>query len=128
MFGQAPHRILVMMAERYDDSHLSQKTALMTKEQRRNFVISERKAFCQASQAQVIDFLEGYKNENQISDIKTFWSFNGLSCLASDEVIAQLAERKDVALIISDEMRPMVPVNEKAHPATFILPISLLPR
>ena len=118
VFGQAPRHILVMMAERYDDNHLSQKTALMTKEQRRDFVIAERKAFCQASQAQVIDFLEGYKNENLVSDVKTFWSFNGFSCTASDEVIAQLTERKDIALIIPDEMRPMVPVNEKAHPAT----------
>ena len=38
MFGQAPHRVLVMMAEQYKDTQLSQKTALMTKQQRRDFV------------------------------------------------------------------------------------------
>jgi serine protease AprX len=107
-----------MMAERYDDSQLSQKTALMTKKQRRDFVIAERKAFCQASQAQVLDFLEGFKSTDMVSDLKSFWSFNGFSCSASAEVIAQLAERKDVAMIIPDEMRPMVPNIEKAHSAT----------
>jgi len=116
MFGQAPQRIIVMMAERYDDTHLSQKTALMSKEQRREFVIAERKAFCQASQAQVLDFLEGYKAENMVSDLQTFWSFNGFSCKASDEVIAQLAERKDIAAIISDELRQMIPANERFYP------------
>ena len=43
LFGQSNHlqHVIVMMAERYDDSQLSQKTALMTKEQRRDFVIAE---------------------------------------------------------------------------------------
>ena len=120
LFGQSTdlQHVIVIMAERYDDTHLAQKTAFMTKEQRRDFVIAERKAFCQASQAQVLDFLEGYKNTYLVSDLKSFWSFNGFSCSASADVIAQLAERKDVAMIIPDEMRPMVPVNERPHPAT----------
>ncbi len=119
LFGQSNglQHVIVMMAERYDDTHLAQKTAFMTKEQRRAFVIADRKAFCQASQAQVIDFLENYKSENMVTDLKSFWSFNGFSCSASAEVIAQLAERKDIALIIPDEMRSMVPMNEKVHPA-----------
>ena len=84
MFGQSNglQHVIVMMSERYDDTQLSQKTAFMDKEQRRDFVIAERKAFCQASQAQVLDFLEGYKNDNLVSDLKTFWSFNGFSCSA----------------------------------------------
>ena len=120
LFGQSDglQHVIVMMADRYDDAQLSQKTALMTKEQRRDFVIAERKAFCQASQAQVLDFLEGFRNDNLVSDLKTFWSFNGFSCSANAEVIAQLAQRKDVAMIIPDEMRPMIPQNEKIGPAT----------
>ncbi len=119
LFGQSNHlqHVIVMMAERYDDSQLSQKTALMTKEQRHEFVIAERKAFCQASQTQVLAFLEGYKSTNRVSDLKTFWSFNGLSCSASDEVIAQLAQRKDVAMIIPDEMRQMIPQHEMSGSA-----------
>ena len=82
LFGQSNHlqHVIVMMAERYDDSQLSQKTAIMTKEQRRDFVIAERKSFCQASQAQVLDFLDGFKSVDMVSDLKTFWSFNGFSC------------------------------------------------
>ena len=120
LFGQSNdlQHVIVMMTERYDDSQLSQKTALMTKEQRRDFVIAERKAFCQASQSQVLDFLESYKSDNLVSDLKTFWSFNGFSCSASAEVIAQLAERKDVAMIIPDEMRQMIPQNERTSPTS----------
>ena len=97
LFGQSNHlqHVIVMMAERYDDSQLSQKTAIMTKEQRRDFVIAERKSFCQASQAQVLDFLDGFKSVDMVSDLKTFWSFNGFSCSASEAVITQLAQRND---------------------------------
>jgi len=116
--NEGPHRIIVVMAERYDDAQLAQKTAFMNKAQRRDFVIAERKAFCQASQAQVIDFLEAYKNANLVSELKPFWSFNGFSCTATTEVIAQLAERKDVAMIYSNELRNMIPENEKPKPAT----------
>ena len=119
LFGQSnSHRILVMMAEQYKDTQLSQKTALMTKQQRRDFVIAERKAFCHASQAQVIDFLNGFKDANHVDQIQQFWSINGFSCVASDEVIALLAERKDVAWVGADEMRLMVPETEKPHPIT----------
>ena len=119
LFGQSNlQHVIVMMAECYDDSHVAQKTAFMTKEQRRDFVIAERKAFCQASQAQVIDFLNGYKSDNLVTDLKSFWSFNGFSCSTSAEVIAQLAERKDVVMIIPDEMRPMAPDFKEARPAT----------
>ena len=119
LFGQSnSHRVLVMMAEQYNETQLSQKTALMTKQQRRDFVIAERKAFCQASQAQVIDFLNGFKDANHVDQIQQFWSINGFSCVASDEVIALLAERKDVAWVGADEMRLMVPETEKPHPIT----------
>ena len=119
LFGQSNlQHVIVMMAERYDDTQIAQKTAFMTKEQRRDFIIAERKAFCRASQAQVIDFLNSYKNDNLVTDLKSFWSFNGFSCSASAEVIAQLAERKDVAMITPDEMRPMAPDFKEAHPAT----------
>jgi hypothetical protein len=78
LFSQSTdfQHVIVMMAEHYDNTHLAQKTAFMTKEQRRDFVIAERKAFCQASQVQVIDFLEGYKNDNLVNEIQSFWSLS----------------------------------------------------
>ena len=48
--------VIVTMAERYDNTQLRQKTQLMDKAQCRAFVINERKAFCQASQADVLEF------------------------------------------------------------------------
>lgn len=111
----AQQRVIVVMAEKYDDAHLSVKTRNMTKAQRRDFVIQERMAFCHASQQAMVDFLSSFKDE--VSDIRQFWTFNGLSCVATDNVIARLAEREDVAYIYRDEKRQMVPKME-AQPVT----------
>ena len=106
--------VIVTMAERYNNTQLYQKTQLMDKAQRRAFVINVRKAFCQASQSDVMEFL----NDLQASEIHAFWSFNGFSCTANAETILQLSERKDVAMIYSDELKRMLPEGEMTHPAT----------
>ena len=106
--------IIVTMAERYYDTQLGQKMLLMNKAQRRAFVINERKAFCRASQADVLEFAQSL----QVTDINAFWSFNGFSCTANAETILQLSERKDIAMIYSDELKRMLPEGETSHPAT----------
>ena len=111
----AQQRVIVVMSEKYDDAQLTRKTQNMTKAQRRDFVINEKKAFCQASQQDVVDFLNGFKDE--VSEIKQFWTFNGLSCVVSEEVEKQLAERHDVAYVYRDEVRKMVPEIVEAKAA-----------
>ena len=110
----AQSRVIVVMAEQYDDVNLAVKTQHMTKSQRRAFVIENKKAFCRASQQKVIDFLE----INDVEHIKQFWSFNGFSCLASDEMIAQLAECQDVAYVYRDEKRQMLPDMSEEKPVS----------
>ena len=60
LFGQSNHlqHVIVMMAERYDDSQLSQKTAMMTKEQRRDFVIADRKPSVKLHKPKYLTFLK----------------------------------------------------------------------
>ena len=112
--GEGSFSIIVTMAERFNDAQLNSKKHFMDKAQRRAFVINERKSFCQASQTDVMAFL----NTLQASEITTFWSFNGFSCTANAEAILQLSERKDVAMIYSDELKLMLPEMETPHPAT----------
>ncbi|MBO7459869.1 MAG: S8 family serine peptidase [Bacteroidales bacterium] len=103
----AQTRVIVVMADNYDDAQLARKTQNMTKAQRRDFVIQERMAFCRESQQNVMDFLDGLKGD--VSGIEQYWAFNGFSCDASENVVAQLEKRPDVAYVYRDQMRKMVP-------------------
>ena len=111
----AQSRVIVVMNEKYDDTQVVRKTQKMTKAQRRDFVIQDRMAFCQASQQDVMDFLNGFKSE--VTGIEQYWAFNGFRCDATDDVIAQLEKRADVAYVYRDQMRKMVPEMLEAKAA-----------
>ena len=106
--------VIVVMAEKYDDLSLSAKTQFMSRDQRREFVINDKKAFCEASQREVLDFIQ----DLQVTDVRSFWSFNGFSCQASPEAIQQLVARKDVAIVLDNPEKPMVAPLEKPRPAS----------
>ena len=105
---------MVVMEKQYDNVELSRKTQFMTKQQSRAFAISDHQAFCQASQAEALDFVAGLSDE--VQEVHSFWSVNAFSCKATDEAIQQLKARRDVASVYLDEPRPMLPENEKFYP------------
>ena len=117
-FGQDKdlHHVIVVMERQYDNIEMCRKTQFMDKVQRRQFVIDERQAFCQASQREVLQFVEGLSG--QVQDIKPFWVFNGFACKATDEAIQLLEARTDVAIIYHDELRRMIPELGEAKPVT----------
>lgn len=114
VFAQS-QRVIVVMSEKYDNSQLKAKTRQMTKAERRDLVISERMAFCNASQKNVMEFLNGFKGE--VNGIEQYWAFNGFRCDASENVIAQLEKRADVAYVYRDQVRKMVPDMMEAKAA-----------
>ena len=108
-FGQDKdlHHVIVVMERQYDNIEMCRKTQFMDKAQRRQFVIDERQAFSQASQREVLQFVEGLSG--QVQDIKPFWAVNAFACMASDEAIQLIEARRDVAYVYQDELRPMLP-------------------
>ena len=108
-FGQNRelHQVIVVMEKQYDNVEMSRKTQFMDKAQRRDFVIHEHQAFCQVSQAEVLDFAASLGDE--IQEIKPFWAVNGFACKATDNAIQALEARSDVAYVYRDELKKMAP-------------------
>lgn len=109
------HRVIVVMNQQFDEVGLARKTQFMNKKQRREFVINEHQAFCQASQQSVMAFVENIPDEVQA--IKPFWAFNGFACMASDDAIRLIEARNDVNYVYRDELKKMAPDME-ARPVT----------
>lgn len=116
MTGQnAPlHRVIVVMADQYNHVELARKTQFMDKAQRRAFAIYDHKVFCAVSQLALLEDLGSLMDE--VEDIEPFWTVNAIACKATEAVIQQLEARRDVALVYRDELRMMLPENEKPHP------------
>ena len=114
------HHVIVVMSQQYDEVGTARQTQFMDKAQRRAFVISEHQAFCQASQSEVLGFVESMPEE--VQEIHPFWSVNAFACLATDEAIQLLGMRSDVAYVYHDELRLMLhelgegkPVESRDH-------------
>ena len=105
-------RIIIVMADEYDQNQMSRQIQYMDKAERRAFVIDELQRFAEASQYDLMALLgEGVK-AGIVKELNPFWIFNGVSCITNREMIASLAKRNDIDYIESDELRNMLPENE----------------
>ena len=77
------------------------------KKTRRNILVDELKHFSEKEQRDVMAILEAEKRNNNVSDIKSHWLSNAISCKVSRDVIYLLSRHNDIELIGYDEMRYM---------------------
>ncbi len=115
MYGQDKElrHVIVVMEKQYDNVELCQKTRFMTKEQRRQFVISDHQAFCEASQAETLGFIASLGDE--VQEVRPFWAFNGIACMATEEAIRLIEQRNDVNYVYRDDPKKMVFDFEGRH-------------
>ena len=105
-------RIIINMADEYDQDAMSRQVLAMKKDERRAYVISELQRYALTSQSELMALLDEGVKQGSVSELTSFWIFNGISCVTNREMIAALSERKDIALIESDELRNMLPEHE----------------
>lgn len=104
-------RIIITMADQYDQMKMTKSTRGMSMEQRRAYVVKELQRFTKASQSDLMLTLADGKKAGIVKELKSFWIFNGVSCVTTREMIYALSERNDIAYIESDELRNMLPEN-----------------
>ena len=83
--------------------------ATLDKKVRRNILVDELKIFSEEKQQEVLSILKAETRSYKVSNIKTHWLANAISCNADRNVIYLLAEHPDIAIIGYDEMIKMVP-------------------
>ena len=110
-------RIIIVMADEYDQNQMSRQIQFLGKTERRAYVIEELQRFSKASQYDLMQLLTEGAKANTVTDVNPFWIFNGISCITNREMIATLSQRKDIACIESDALRNMLPPNEKPSKA-----------
>ena len=97
-----PGEMLTVIVTLKDQADLSRIPGA-TRAARQQGVIRALQAKAEASQKQIINYLETQQAQGNVSEFDSFWVFNGLSVTATPEVIENLAARSDVEKITSDE-------------------------
>jgi len=108
-------RINIRLKDQYNTQSLKSELSLLDRAQRRELVKSELKVFSLNSQADLLNYLESKSYYNEAKVIHRFWITNVITCMASEEVIYELALRSDIDRIDIDEERNLL-MNEPASP------------
>lgn len=109
-------RVLIVMAEEYDQSHMTRQIQYMEKAERRAFVVNELQRFSRASQSDLIQVLEEGANNGLVRELSPFWISNSIGCTMTRDMINAISQRNDILVIESDEYRNMLPNGETSTP------------
>jgi len=101
-------RINIRLKDNYNTQSLKSELSLLDRAQRKELVKSELKAFSQNSQTDLLNYLESKSYYNEAKVIHRFWITNVITCMASEEVIYELALRSDIDRIDIDEERNLL--------------------
>lgn len=111
--GNETFRVIVELKEQYDNPNLERGTSMMTRAERRDYVVNELKRFSESSQAEVSRYLEAQATRGGVSVLHHFWIFNGVYCEATATCIDDLSMRSDVRFISLDRETQLIdPVEE----------------
>ena len=115
--GNERFRVIIEMKEQYNNVGLDRATAMMTRAQRRDFVVEELKRFSENSQADVKRYLTTQSTRGGMNVLHHFWIFNGICCEATASCIDELSMRSDVRYVSLDkEMEMDEPEQPKNTP------------
>ncbi len=96
--------ITITMSEQHDLASLYQILEGMSREEKRQLVVSELKGFADLSQQSIMNSINGLVSTGQIDNVRELWIVNMIACKAKPIAITQLAQRQDIYLIHVDEI------------------------
>ena len=102
--------INIIFKSQIDIAKLRTRTDVtLDKKVRRNVLVDELKLFSEEKQQDVMSILKAETRGSKVTNIKSHWLANAISCTADRNVIYLLSEHPDIMLIGYDEMVKMVP-------------------
>lgn len=107
-------RVNIRLTQQYDARNLMEALAGSTREARRAVVVAELKSFRDKSQKGILAYLDSKQKLNEAELIHSLWITNVITCMATNQVINELAQRSDIASIDWDETRNLLLDEEQA--------------
>jgi len=95
-------RIIVTMQEQAEFDWMMDATANMSKAERREFVVNHLRQIADATQVDVIAYLEDWESAGKVLKLHSVSIVNLISCLATPEVIQGLLDYPEIAEVAYD--------------------------
>ena len=109
-------RINIIMKAQYDQNKLRTKAGnYFTKEEKRFFVINELKNYSKTTQQNVMSSLDFFAQDESVTEIKSFWIYNGINCYATKVVIEALSYLDDILIMGYDKLEKLIHDHNLSH-------------
>ncbi len=101
--------INIIFKSQIDLNKLRTRTLLSNdKKTRRNILVDELKHFSEEKQQEVLSLLQAEKSSDRVSNIRTYWLSNAISCTVNRDVVYLLAKHPDIEFIGYDKKQYML--------------------
>jgi len=97
--GDAQIEVMIVFDEQSNEDYLRNLVADLPRREQRYPVVNYLKELSARTQSPLLDYLNLQTRSNKVSEIKSFWIINAVSCKATTEVINEIANRENVSLI-----------------------------
>ncbi|MEO0184740.1 MAG: S8 family peptidase [candidate division WOR-3 bacterium] len=97
--GDAQIEVMIVLNEQSDEDYLRNLVADLPRREQRYPVVNYLKELSARTQAELLSYLDSQARANKVSEIQSFWIINAISCKATTEVINEIANKTDVAMI-----------------------------
>ena len=127
-FAGEPIEVMVLMKAHYDRTELCRRAEYYpTRAARRDYVVSELKAFSEASQYDLMLTLNELEQQGLVSSVHRLWSANAISFTTTEEVLQMLMGRADIESITPVKKHQCIPETEPATEVTDISRYTIAP-
>ncbi len=91
--------VMFVLNEQSDEDYLRNLVADLPRREQRYPVVNYLKELSARTQAPLIEYLNAQRSANKVSDIESFWIINAVYCKATTEVIYEVADRAEIAMV-----------------------------
>ncbi|MBQ5616149.1 MAG: S8 family serine peptidase, partial [Bacteroidaceae bacterium] len=112
--------VTIVMKSQIQPSAIRAKVAkIRGKMMKREVVVKELKTYSDNSQESLLSFLQSEEKKGNVSDISSLWISNSIVCRANRDIIVEVANRADVAMIgLNKEVQMLCNTVENDMPQT----------
>ncbi len=91
--------VMFVLNEQSDEDYLRNLVADLPRREQRYPVVNYLKELSARTQVPLIEFLNTQVSANKVSEIGSFWIINAVYCRATTEVIYEVADRPEIAMV-----------------------------
>ncbi|MBQ8222556.1 MAG: S8 family serine peptidase [Bacteroidales bacterium] len=107
--------INIILKSQLETEYLNERSKDTDRNIKREIIVNELKTFSEKNQQDIISILYSEEKKGNVTDIRSHWLSNSISCNATSDIINKLSQREEIFIIGYNQDRPAIMSDEQAE-------------